>query len=74
MVNIKRTTPVTPAQIVAAREAAGLTQRQAAELLGVSRATMQNYERGTTAMPAAFLAVLAAAARKIKLAQAKKEK
>lgn len=58
MANIKRTSPITPAEILAAREAAGLTQRQAAELMGVSRATMQNYERGTTAMPAAFLAVL----------------
>lgn len=60
MANTKRQSTITPAQIIAAREAAGITQRQAAERLGVSRATMQNYERGTTAMPAAYLAMLRA--------------
>jgi DNA-binding transcriptional regulator YiaG len=58
MANVKRTSTATPAEITAAREMAGLTQREAAELMGVSRATIQNYERGTTAMPATAYAAL----------------
>lgn len=42
--NKKRQPAATPAQIIAAR--GSLTQAQAAELLGVSRATIQNWEAG----------------------------
>lgn len=48
MANIKRNSPVTPAQVVAAR--GGRTQRQAAELLGVSLRQFRNYEIGVTAI------------------------
>lgn len=45
---VERIAPPTPAQVRAAREAAGLTQTQAATLISVSRAkpyrTWQNYE------------------------------
>lgn len=58
MVNSKRKSAVTPDQVVAARKAANMTQRAVAEALEVSRATMQNYERGTTAMPKTAYAAL----------------
>lgn len=64
MANIKRKSPITPAQAVAARKAAGLTQREAAEALEVSRTTMQNYERGTTAMPKTAYAALVRISKK----------
>lgn len=35
-------------QLKAARVNANLSQKQAAELLGISQATLQNYESGTT--------------------------
>lgn len=42
--NTKREAAATPAQIVAAR--GSLTQRETADRLGVSRATVQNWENG----------------------------
>lgn len=67
MANVRRASTATPMEILAARDAAGLTQRAAAEALEVSRATMQNYERGTTAMPkTAFDALLKLAETKEK--------
>lgn len=48
MANVKRNSPITSAQVVAAR--GGRTQQQAAELLGVSLRQFRNYETGVTAM------------------------
>lgn len=51
MANTKRPGAATPAQFVTLREAARLTQVEAAKRLGVSRATIQNWERGDTPIP-----------------------
>lgn len=48
MANVKRTSAITPAQIIAAR--GRRTQVQAAELLGLSLRQYRNYEKGVTAM------------------------
>ena len=54
MPNIKRQPAATPAEVVAARGTR--TQRQVAELLQVTRNTVQNWEHGRTPIPhAAFL-------------------
>lgn len=50
MTNIKRTSTVTAADIKSVRETAGLTQVEAAELIGIKRTAYQSYERGTVAM------------------------
>jgi putative transcriptional regulator len=47
----------TPAAIVAARQAAGLTQAQAAELTLSSLKAWQKWEQGERAMPAAVWAL-----------------
>lgn len=43
---------ITSEQIRAARKAAGLTQKQAAELLGLAMVTWKFYENGRLNMPA----------------------
>ena len=45
----------TPADIRAARAAAGHTQQQTADLLMVSRRAVQDWERGINVMPPAML-------------------
>lgn len=47
------------ARMMAARIAAGLTQDQVAARLGVTRATLSNWERGTTAPKAAAVVQMA---------------
>ena len=42
---------MTPAEIKQARQAAGLTQQAAADLLGVSIKTVQSWEGGWRTMP-----------------------
>jgi transcriptional regulator with XRE-family HTH domain len=46
--------PVTREQIRAAREAAGLTLREAAELVYITTRGWQHYEAGTREMPLAY--------------------
>lgn len=46
----------TPAEIIAARQAAGHTQKQAAELLGYTERGWRHWENGTRAMRSVLLA------------------
>ena len=62
MTNIKRTSTVTAADIKAVR--GSLTQKQAWELLGISKTSYQSYERGTVAMSEAQFEYFKKMARK----------
>jgi DNA-binding transcriptional regulator YiaG len=60
MVNVKKKPAATPAEVIAAR--GHRTQVQVAEMLGVSRATIQNWESGRRPIPkVAYQALLALA-------------
>lgn len=58
MVNVKRKSTITPAQIIAARGVR--TQAQAASVIGVSLRQFRNYEKGATAMYEAHFRALEA--------------
>lgn len=51
MANKKRTSPITPAHVIAAR--GNMSQTAAAELAGYSRRQWQNFESGDVAMSSA---------------------
>ncbi len=56
----------TPAQILAAREAAGLTQREMGELLHTTTRSYQEWEYGTNRMHPAFWELLQRKLRELK--------
>lgn len=62
MADKKRTSTVTAANIKAVR--GSLTQKQAWELLGISKTSYQSYERGTVAMSEATFEYFIKMARK----------
>lgn len=55
----------TPAEITAARTAAGHTQKQAAELLGYTERGWRHWENGTRSMRSVLLAQYIAMAKKL---------
>ena len=42
---------MTPAELIAAKEALGMTQKQLADALGITTRHLRNYEQGGAAIP-----------------------